>query len=197
MSRPISSFSQLPRTLLLASQTMKSRALSQPLVLITRPQHPVSCHPSPLPGPLLPPTHTLPPHSLRVIRFLSISRLRSLPAHLATRLRTHSWEKKRGRGGTERGTWGSWANMRDGRERRAEPCQRAVPGLWPLPEHSTSHYASRKSSRGSGLPCLPRWEEAEGCEAPDGGAQPPPRQKLRADGAGKAENRPGLGLRRS
>lgn len=71
-----------------------------------------------------------PPHSLWVIRFLSISRLRSLPAHLATKLRTHSW----GRGGTKRGhmgvmgkhkrwlgcsgAWGMWRRLRPPKGRR-------------------------------------------------------------------------------
>lgn len=63
------------------------------------------------PGTLLPATPACcqdplplprPPHSLRVIRFLSISRLRSLPAHLATKLRTHSWRK----GGCQEGHMG-------------------------------------------------------------------------------------------
>lgn len=76
---------------------------------------PTPCCLPPKPGcqdPLLSPTQTLPPYSLRVIRFLSISRLRSLPAHLATKLSTHSC----GKGGAKRGTLRSWANMRMCRE---------------------------------------------------------------------------------
>lgn len=97
-------------------EAMKSWALSLTLVLTTRSQYPAACHPSRLPGPP-PVSHPNPaPHSLRVIRFLSISRLRSLPAHLATKLSTHSC----GKGGAKRGTVGSWANMEMCREQGYE-----------------------------------------------------------------------------
>lgn len=156
---------------------MKSWALSQILVLTTRSRHPAACHPSCCQDPLLSPTQTLPPYSLRVIRFLSISRLRSLPAHLATKLSTHSC----GEGGAKRGTLGSWANM-ECVESRAMTCQ-TVSGC----QEAKGFFVDQR-------PVPEEWEMDPGRPLGRGKTPQLPKVSLGADGAGKALNRPGLGL---
>lgn len=169
------------------------------LLLITRPQPPAACHPSLLPGPP-PPSHPhpAPPHSLRVIRFLSISRLRSLPAHLATKLRTHSW----GKGGTERGTWGSWANMRNGGESRTETWKGRTRLMGSGQSSSQNRTLPLHFQREQHWlrPSLPARGIGDRDTKPQAGANLlTPRQKPGCEqmGLAKRKNRPGPGLRRS
>lgn len=87
--------------------------------------------------------------------------------------------------------------MRDGWERRAEASQRAGPGgqevVRAFPEQGASHCASKRMAPAQAHPAC-QGSGRQRHEASSRGETPTlPKAKLGADGAGKAENRPGLG----